>query len=121
MTTEAAPLRMAPPCRGCAGGREVNGVTCRDCGGTGRQRGPVRIPGSWRRAARQWALVAAGPAGTVAGRLMRWSAALPGVAGAAGVTIGAAMIVHGVFHQVPGLGVAALTAGVFGLLADRQL
>ena len=31
------------------------------------------------------------------------------------------MIVHGVFHQVPELGVMAAAGGLFGLLADRQL
>jgi hypothetical protein len=31
------------------------------------------------------------------------------------------MVVNGVWHQVPLLGVAALVAGVFGLLADRDL
>jgi len=75
------------------------------------------VPASWRRLAHSWGLAAAGTAGT----LVRWSASVPGVAGAAGVTIGLAMITHGVFHQVPELGVAAVVGGAFGLLADRQL
>ena len=46
---------------------------------------------------------------------------LPGIGGAAVFTAGSAMVVNGVWHQVPLLGVAALVAGVFGLLADRDL
>jgi len=116
MTAVAAPL-LLPACAGCAGGGEINGLPCRDCGGTGRQRAQRRLPGSLRALGRRWSLAGAFAAGT----LVRWSASVPGVAGAAGVTIGAAMIVHGVFHQVPELGVMAAAGGVFGLLADRQL
>lgn len=58
---------------------------------------------------------------TPAGVVVRWSASVPGVAGAAGITYGVAAVVHGVFGQVPELGVGLLVAGVFGLLADRQL
>jgi predicted phage tail protein len=52
---------------------------------------------------------------------MRWSATVPGIAGAAALTWGVAMVVHGVFHQVPSLGAALVVGGVFGLLADRRL
>lgn len=116
MTAATASLRL-PACPGCAGGREINGLPCRDCGGTGRQGARVRVPARWRKVAHSWSLTAAGVAGT----LVRWSASVPGVAGALGVTIGAAMIVNGVFSQVPRLGVALAVGGVFGLLADRRL
>lgn len=117
MSTAAASLAL-PPCPGCAGGREINGVPCRDCGGTGRVRAAQRLRGSLRALARSGpALAAAGAAGT----LVRWSASVPGVAGAAGVTIGAAMIIHGVFGQVPELGAALAVGGVFGLLMDRRI
>jgi hypothetical protein len=75
------------------------------------------MPASLRALGRRWSLAGA----EVAGTLVRWSASVPGVAGAAGVTLGVAMIVHGVFHQVPELGVMAAAGGLFGLLADRQL
>jgi hypothetical protein len=116
MTAAATSLAL-PPCPGCAGGREINGVPCRDCGGTGRQRAALRLRGHLRALGRRGALAVAGPAGT----LVRWSASVPGVAGAAGVTIGAAMIVHGVFGQVPELGAALAVGGVFGLLMDRRI
>lgn len=116
MTAAAASLAL-PPCAGCAGGREVNGLPCRDCGGTGREGAGPRMPVAWRKLAHSWSLAGASAAGT----LVRWSASVPGVAGAAGVTIGVAMIVHGVFHQVPPLGAALAVGGVFGLLADRRL
>ena len=114
MTT--ATLRL-PACPGCAGGGEINGVPCRDCGGTTRQRAARRLPVRLRALGHSWSLAGA----EVAGTLVRWSASVPGVAGAAGVTLGVAMIVHGVFHQVPELGVMAAAGGLFGLLADRQL
>lgn len=46
---------------------------------------------------------------------------LPGLLGAAGVSYGSAAVVHGVFGQVPELAVAAVVAGVFALVLDRQL
>jgi hypothetical protein len=91
-------------------------VVCRDCGGRKRL-GVASLRVSLRGRLHGWSLAAAGAAGTVA----RWSAAIPGVGGAAAVSFGAAVVVHGVFRQVPALGVAALVAGVFGLLADRRL
>jgi hypothetical protein len=117
VTAAAASLAL-PPCPGCAGGREVNGVPCRDCGGTGRQRARQRQREFLRALGRSRpALAAAGAAGT----LVRWSASVPGVAGAAGVTIGLAMITHGLVPRIPELGAALAVGGVFGLLADRQL
>lgn len=47
--------------------------------------------------------------------------ALPGIAGAAAVTLGAAIVVHAVFRQVPAVGVAALVAGVFALLLGAEV
>ena len=114
MTT--ATLRL-PACPGCAGGGEINGVPCRDCGGTTRQRAARRLPVRLRALGHSWSLAGA----EVAGTLVRWSASVPGVAGAAGVTIGVAMIVNGVFQQVPRAGVALVVGGVFGLLADRRI
>jgi hypothetical protein len=75
------------------------------------------LPASLRALGRRWSLAGAEAAGT----LVRWSASIPGVAGAAGVTIGVAMIVHGVFAQVPELGVMAVAGGVFGIFADRRI
>lgn len=116
MTAAAASLAL-PPCPGCAGGREINGVPCRDCGGTGRQGARPRLAASWRKLAHSWSLAGAGAAGT----LVRWSASVPGVAGAAGVTIGAAMIVHGLVPGVPEPGLMAAIGGGFLLLLDRRL
>jgi hypothetical protein len=75
------------------------------------------LAGPLRKVLHGWSLRAAAAAGTV----VHWSASLPGIGGAAAVTVGVSMIVHGVFRQVPELGAAALVAGVFGLLADRRL
>jgi hypothetical protein len=75
------------------------------------------MPARWRKLARSWPLAAA----TVAGTLVRWSASVPGVAGAAGVTIGAAMITHAIWPRVPLLAAALTVGGAFGLLADRRL
>lgn len=61
------------------------------------------------------------PAGTVVGAALRWSASLPGLAGAAGISYGSAVVVHSVFRQVPVLAVAALVAGGFALALDRRL
>lgn len=55
---------------------------------------------------------------TASGTLVR---GVPGVGGAAAVTAGVAMIVHGVFGQVPAAGVALAVGGVFGLMIDRGL
>lgn len=96
-------------CVNCKGGGEINGVPCA-C-----QRAPR--PPRGRRLLRGWSLKAAGWAGT----LVFWSRSVPGVAGAAGVTLGLAMIVHAAWHWIPAVYVAALVGGVFGLLADRNL
>lgn len=98
-------------CADCAGGGEINGLPCRSC------KGGRRPPAVRRRFGRGWGLAAASAAGTV----VRWSRSVPGVAGAAGVTIGAAMITHSVWPRVPLLAAALAVGGVFGLLMDRQL
>jgi hypothetical protein len=104
-----------PACPGCAGGGEVNGLTCRECGGSTRAGGRRRR--AWRSLARGPLLWAAGVAGAVVG----WSRTLPGIAGAGGVTAGTAVIVHSAWHWVPAYAVAALVAGAFGLMMDRRL
>lgn len=107
---------LAPPCSGCAGGGEVNGLSCRGCGGTGRA-GARRARVPWRILGRRAALAMAGPAGMVVG----WSRTLPGVGGAAALTFGTAVIAHSAWHWVPAYAVAALVGGTFGLLADRRI
>lgn len=97
-------------CVSCRGGREVNGVPCRDC--SPERQAKRRRPLHWL------ADRLATPAGTAVG----WSmASLPGLLGAAGVTYGLAVVVHSIWHQVPALGVAALAAGPFLLVLDRRL
>ena len=75
-----------PPCPGCAGGGEVNGVPCRSCDGKGRAGRRVRLP--WRMTGRKALLAAAGAAGTAVG----WSRLAPSLAGAAMVSLGASMV-----------------------------
>jgi len=114
LAASAVTILPGPACPHCKGGREINGVPCLDCDGTGRQ--PARR--------RRWPwlrkrlLGAVDAAAVPAGLVVR---GLPGIGGAAVFTAGSAMVVHGIFHQVPLFGVAFLVAGVFGLLADRQL
>lgn len=114
-----AALASLPPCPECAGGGEVNGLTCRSCNGSTR----AGVPKPSRLLAWLAGLPGAGAsaAGTAAGTALRWSASLPGVLGAAGVSYGLAAVVHGVFGQVPELAVAALAAGAFLLALDRRL
>jgi hypothetical protein len=100
------------PCADCAGGGEINGLPCRSC--KDQRRAPLGRP---RRVLHGLGLAAAGAAGTV----VRWSRSVPGVAGAAGVTIGAAMITHAIWSQIPLLAAALVVGGVFGLLMDRQI
>lgn len=115
MAAVSLPIAL-PPCPGCAGGGEVNGLPCRECKGSGRA---GRLPRSLRLRARLAGLT--GSAATAAGTAVRWSMTLPGLLGAAGVSYGLAAVVHGVFGQVPELAVAVLAAGVFALALDRRL
>lgn len=114
-TAVRVPLAL-PACPGCAGGGEVNGLSCRGCGGTGRQ-GASRVRVPWRIMGRRAALAMAGPAGLVVG----WSRTLPGVGGAAALTYGTAVIANSAWHWVPAYAVAALVGGAFALLMDRRL
>lgn len=117
MATAAVRVPLAlPPCPGCRGGREVNGLECRECDGTGRA-GGRRRGWSWRGPGHRLLLALATPAGLVVG----WSRSLPGIAGAGGITTGTAVIVHSAWHWVPVYAVAALVGGAFGLMMDRRL
>jgi hypothetical protein len=110
-----APLA-APPCPGCRGGGEVNGVECRDCGGSSRA--GVRIR---RWGLRKLAHKLATPAGRRVGVALNWSKTVPGIGGAAALTFGVSVIGHAIWHWVPAYAVAAILAGTFGLLIDRRL
>lgn len=114
MAATAVTILPGPACPHCKGGRVINGVPCVDCEGTGRQL-PARK--RWRRL-RGRLHRAADAAAVPAGSLVR---GLPGVLGAMSLGLGGAVVVHGIWHQVPVFGVVLLVAGVFGLLADREL
>lgn len=92
----------------------MNGVPCRECGGSTRARGRRRM--GWRVLAGRLAT----PAGVVVGTLLNWSRTVPGVGGAAGVAYGIAAVAHGLVPRIPELGAGLLIAGVFGLLIDRN-
>ena len=66
-------------------------------------------------------MAAAGRAATAAGTLVRWSATVPGVGGAAAVTVGVAGLAHAIWPVLPMGYAVALVAGVFGLRLDRRL
>jgi hypothetical protein len=115
----AAVALVLPPCPGCAGGGEVNGLTCRECDGSTRI---GRLPRRRLRSLLAGLLdSAATPAGAAVGTALRWSASLPGLLGAAGTSYGVAAVVHSVFRQVPEVPVVVLVAGVFALALDRRL
>lgn len=117
MVTTALRVPLAlPPCPGCAGGGEVNGLVCRECGGSKRVR-PRRRPLSWKRLAGRLAT----PAGALAGRALNWSRTVPGVGGAAAFTSGVSVVAHSAWHWLPVYGVALVIGGVFGLAMDRRL
>ena len=116
MTLAAVALAALPPCSGCAGGGEVNGLPCAECDGSTRLALPRR---------RRWRLPSplkiadalAVPAGTV----VRWSMSLPGLLGAGGISYGLAATVHGLVPRVPELAAGLVVAGVFALVLDRRL
>jgi len=118
----AAPSLMLalPPCPGCAGGGEVNGLPCRECEGSSRLRAPSRFRGLRARLLRL-ADRASTPAGNAVGTALRWSAVLPALGGAAGMSYGLAAIVHSLVHRVPEVPAAVLVASVFLLVLDRRL
>ena len=114
MAAAAVSILPGPACPHCKGGQVINGVPCVDCEGTGRQMSARR---RWYRLRRR--LVGAVDAAAVpAGLGVR---GLPGIGGAAALALGGAVVVHGIWHQVPVFGVVLLVGGVFGILADRQL
>jgi hypothetical protein len=116
VTVAAAPaLRALPPCPDCAGGGEVNGVECRSCGGSTRAGTAKR---RWRFPS---PLRVADALAVPAGRLVRWSMSLPGLAGAGAVSYGSAAVVHGLVPRVPELAAGLAVAGVFALALDRRL
>lgn len=63
----------------------------------------------------------ASAAGWVTGRVLLSLPAVPGLAGAAGVSYGLAAVAHGLAHRIPELPAGLLVAGVFLLLLDRQI
>ena len=113
LAAAAVPILPGPLCVDCKGGQVINGVPCARCDGTGRV--VARRRGRWLR---RRLLGVADAAAVPAGLTVR---SLPGVLGAAAVSYGPALIVNGIWHQVPVLGVVLLVAGVFGVLADRRL
>lgn len=116
----AAALLALPFCQACAGGGEVNGLPCRECGESGRLR-PAR---------RRWRLrrPSLGPLADVAG----WSVGtvlslagllplVPGVGGAVMVSLGAGEVAGRVFGHGLALWVGLAVGGVFALVLDRRI
>jgi len=116
----AAVALALPPCPGCAGGGEVNGLACRECGGSSRLRAPSRLRGLRKRLLSLADRVSV-PAGNAVGTVLRWSAALPALGGAAGMSYGLAAVAHSLVHRVPEVPAAILVASAFALLLDRRL
>jgi len=115
----AAVVPIGPPCPGCAGGGEVNGLPCGECGGSTRLAPPKRR--RWRRRLLRVADTAATPAGTAVGRSLASLPLLPGILGAIGLSIAAGEIAGHVFGHglAPWVGLAV--SCMFGLLLDRKL
>lgn len=97
----------------------MNGLPCRECGGSSRA-GKVRRP-SLRVRLAALADKASTPVGSAVGTVLRWSMSLPGLAGAAGVSYGSAAVAHGLVHRIPEVPAAVLVAAVFALALDRRL
>lgn len=116
----AAVALALPPCPGCAGGGKVNGLACRECGGSSRLRPASRLRGLRSRLLALADRVSV-PAGNAVGTVLRWSAALPALGGAAGMSYGLAAIAHSLAPRIPEMPAAVLVASVFLLLLDRRL
>ena len=110
----AAPLSLAlPPCPGCAGGGEVNGLVCGECGGS------RRLTAARRRRRRLPSLLRVADVLSVpVGSSIR---ALPAAVMVAGVSLGLGEITGHVFGHGLTPWVTLLAVGVFGGLIDRQL
>lgn len=110
MTATLHQLPQTPMCPECKGGSEINGIPCRTC--------QVDVqPGRIKSVSRRFLMRSA----TGVGTLVRYSSTVPGVAGIGALAYGWAAVIHGIFGQVPELGVALGIAGVFLLLIDRNL
>lgn len=118
MAAAALSLASLPPCLSCAGGGEINGLPCRECGGSSRA-GVLRR--SWRDRLVSLADKASAPVGNAVGTALRWSMSLPGLAGAAGVSYGVAAVAHGLVPRIPEVPAAVLVAAVFALALDRRM
>lgn len=96
----------------------MNGLPCRECGGSSRA-GVLRL--SLRERLMAVAHRASTPAGNAVGTVLRWSASLPGLAGATGVSYGVAAVAHGLVERIPEIPAAVLVAALFALALDRRL
>lgn len=119
MAAAALSLASLPPCLSCAGGGEINGLPCRECGGSSRAGKVQRRP--WRDWLVSLADKASAPVGNAVGTALRWSMSLPGLAGAAGVSYGTAAVAHGLVGRIPEVPAAVLVAAVFCLALDRRM
>lgn len=113
----AAALLALPFCRDCAGGGDVNGVPC-GCGGSGRK-------GAVRRRRRLSLSSVAGPLADVAGwsvgRVLSLLPTVPGVAGAAMVSLGLGELAGHVFGHGLAPWVAITAGGAFALWLGSEV
>lgn len=96
-------------CPSCRGGREINGVPCRDCSGERREARRQLLPGLL------------GSLATAAGTAVRWSMSLPGLLGAAGMSVAAGEIIGHVFGHGLTPWVALAVGAGFALRLDWRL
>lgn len=115
----AAALLALPFCPGCAGGTEVNGLSCQECKGSGRAGGAVRR--RWRGLKRPSLGPLADVAGWSVGTVLSLLPLVPGVGGAAMVSVAAGELAGHVFGHglTPWAGLAV--GGVFALALDRRI